>query len=962
MPFLLDGNPTSSEISDAVNYLLSNFDTTYSANSVTGQITGPTGVIVGYLYRYMAVKYADSQDGSVNFSNLPTNRQYYGLRNSNDAAESSNPVDYVWFKVTGGFSTSKYLWYICTGGRQIQFRVATSAPDAGWLQVDAGSIDLDVVTSSTTPIILESFASYFTPAVMLVPRTGSPLAPVFTSVSPILYATDKGTVVPYSGATTDSGVSFINSTWRIGNSSTTGFGDISYNGITIGNPTDGGDYAIWPNPTAMSTSPAYITVPVRYKNSTGVVTQAAVAVCQLVFADPGAQGPAGPTVDISGFTGFTQNSAGAFTPPNATLSGVVTNVTSPTYSWAISSATPSSSTASSVVVTPNSSATSVNVTLTVNGSNLTSPISRTISMPVVFNGAAGTAGSNGQMSAFPTIFIWTGSSTPPTRPSTTSTFTWATGSYTAPSGWSTSAPGNTTPGNYLWSITIPLNTSATTTTSTLDWTDTANPIRAVGYNGTNGTNGTNGATGSSGSATFLVTRSANDSSPPTNAEVTTAIGRNPVAGDIVTVSYNNYNNAVVYRYVTSWILQTTYITGSLIVQNTITADKLAVNALSTITANTGTLTVSGSIQAGNAYQTGTSMGNAGAIIYSDGRFAVGDQYRNIAYNGTILTLNGDIVANGNLQALSVTASKIATNTITANQIATNTITANQIAANTITADKLSVTSLKSVSASTGRLIVTDDSGGTTGSGYIQAGNAYQTGTSMGGSGAIIYSNGVFALGNSTTNVSFNGSQMTLNGNVVATGNVLNNAITNAQSYTTNAYPTYVVRNNWAVGGVYRGGWDASSNSPALSSGVGTTDDWYFCYLAGNTYLDGISTWYPSDLVYFDGSVWTKAWQVVATLPAMNFTEAPQNVLITAAVNILGNFGQTSRIQVVELNSGAVAYPNGTYATSSTVLPFMFNFTGIAAGNRVFQLQVNQQSGGGTYQLGNITLSAVGFKR
>jgi hypothetical protein len=578
------------------------------------------------------------------------------------------------------------------------------------------------------------------------------------------------------------------------------------------------------------------------------VTQAAVAVCQLVFADPGAQGPAGPTVDISGFTAFSQNAGGLFTPANATLSAVTTNVTSPTYSWAISGATPTSSTASSVVVTPLSASTTVTVTLTVNGSNLTSAISRTINMPVVYDGAAGTAGSNGQMSAFPTIFIWTGSSTPPTRPSTTSTFTWSSGSYAAPSGWSTSAPSNTTAGNYLWSITIPLNTVATTTTSTLDWTNTAYPIRAVGYNGANGTNGTNGTTGSSGSATFLVTRTANDSSPPTNAEVTTAIGRNPVAGDIVTVSYNNYNNAVVYRYVTSWILQTTYITGSLIVQNTITADKL------------------------------------------------------------------------------------------------------------------SVTTLKSIKAFTGTLIVTDDSGGTTGSGYIQAGTAYQTGTSMGGSGGILYGNGVFALGNSTTNVSFDGSQMTLNGNVVATGNVLGSAITNTQSFSANSYPTYVIKNNYAAGGVYQGAWNAATNSPYLSSGSGTTDDWYYCNVAGNTSLDGISTWYPSDIVYFDGSVWTKAWQVVATLSTMTFTEAPQNVLINAAVNLLGNFGQTSRIQAVEIYSGKVSYGNGIYHTSSTVLPLMFNFTDIGSGPRVFQLQVNQQSGGGTYQLGNVTLSAVGFKR
>jgi hypothetical protein len=205
-------------------------------------------------------------------------------------------------------------------------------------------------------------------------------------------------------------------------------------------------------------------------------------------------------------------------------------------------------------------------------------------MPVVYDGAPGTAGANGVMSAFPTIYIWTGSSSVPTRPTTTSTYTWSSGSYSAPSGWYTEPPTNTTAGNYLWAITIPLNVSATTTTSTLDWTNTSYPIRAIAYNGANG------AAGSAGSATFVVVRTANDSSPPTNAEVTAVIGRNPVAGDIVTVSYNSSNNAVVYRYTTSWITQATYITGSLIVDGTITANKLSVSQLSAISADMGTLT------------------------------------------------------------------------------------------------------------------------------------------------------------------------------------------------------------------------------------------------------------------------------------------------------------------------------------------------------------------------------------
>lgn len=148
MPFLLDGNPTSGEISEAINYLLSNFGQTVSADPSTGQIIGPTGSVSGYLYKYLNVKYADSFDGTLNFSNSPTGRLYYGLRNSSSSVESTNPSDYIWYLVAGGFGTTKFLWYITTGGRQIQFSVATASPNSGWVQDDGTAIDLDVITGS----------------------------------------------------------------------------------------------------------------------------------------------------------------------------------------------------------------------------------------------------------------------------------------------------------------------------------------------------------------------------------------------------------------------------------------------------------------------------------------------------------------------------------------------------------------------------------------------------------------------------------------------------------------------------------------------------------------------------------------------------------------------------------------------------------------------------------------------
>ena len=148
MPFLLDGNPTQGEISEAVNYLLSNFSQNVTADPVTGQITGPTGEGVGYLYKYMYVKYSDSFDGTLNFSDTPTGRAYYGLRNNDSPTESTNPADYSWYQVTGGFGTTKFLYYLTTGGRQIQFSVSTSVPNSGWIQDSGAAIDLDVTTKT----------------------------------------------------------------------------------------------------------------------------------------------------------------------------------------------------------------------------------------------------------------------------------------------------------------------------------------------------------------------------------------------------------------------------------------------------------------------------------------------------------------------------------------------------------------------------------------------------------------------------------------------------------------------------------------------------------------------------------------------------------------------------------------------------------------------------------------------
>jgi len=402
MPFALTNDPSQSEISEAINYLLANFGSNVAADPNNGQVTGPSGIVIGYLYRYLAVKYADSFDGSVNFGDSPTNRLYYGLRNSDDPAESTNFADYIWYKVAGGgFDTTKFLFYQTNGGRQIDFYIGTTAPSASYLVAPTTSIDLDIIT-----------------------------------------------------------------------------------------------------------------------------------------------------------------------------------------------------------------------------------------------------GTSGKMYAFPTIYIWTSGSTAPTRPSTTSTYVWATGAFTAPSGWSAQIPNNTTPGAYLWALSVPLITSVNTTTSVIDWTNTAYPITSVGYNGANGSTGAEGTRSASGYVYYQLATTTAPSAPTLsgfnfttgtfstissnwsttfNAPAATsttqywavryAVSEATFGGtQTVTVSsvfnWTNFNGLVTFTNLAT-NTGTTFIDGGNITTNTITVSKLVAGLLQGYTLRTG----SGHTPNGFAFEV-----NSAGAVYVDNLF------------------------------------------------------------------------------------------------------------------------------------------------------------------------------------------------------------------------------------------------------------------------------------------------------------------------------------------------------
>ena len=56
---------------------------------------------------------------------------------------------------------------------------------------------------------------------------------------------------------------------------------------------------------------------------------------------------------------------------------------------------------------------------------------------------------------------------------------------------------------------------------------------------------------------------------------------------------------------------------------------------------------------------------------------------------------------------------------------------------------------------------------------------------------------------------------------------------------------------------YQGTWNASTNTPALASGVGTKGYYYKVGTAGTTTIDGNSQWNVGDSIVFDGTAWDK---------------------------------------------------------------------------------------------------------
>jgi len=70
---------------------------------------------------------------------------------------------------------------------------------------------------------------------------------------------------------------------------------------------------------------------------------------------------------------------------------------------------------------------------------------------------------------------------------------------------------------------------------------------------------------------------------------------------------------------------------------------------------------------------------------------------------------------------------------------------------------------------------------------------------------------------------------------------------------------------------YQGTWNATTNTPTLTSSVGTKGYYYVVDVAGTTNLNGITDWQVGDWAIFNGSVWQKVDNTDAVTSVNGFT-------------------------------------------------------------------------------------------
>jgi hypothetical protein len=147
---------------------------------------------------------------------------------------------------------------------------------------------------------------------------------------------------------------------------------------------------------------------------------------------------------------------------------------------------------------------------------------------------------------------------------------------------------------------------------------------------------------------------------------------------------------------------------------------------------------------------------------------------------------------------------------------------------------------------------------------------------------------------------------------------------------------------------YQGTWNASTNTPTLTSSAGTKGFYYVVSVAGSTNLNGITDWKVGDWAVFNGSVWEKIDNTDAVTSVNGFTgtvvltqadisgTVPTTRTITAGTGLTGG-GDLSADRTLAIDSTVVTLTGTQTLTNKTITSPKVNEILDANGNEVLGL-------------------------
>jgi hypothetical protein len=133
---------------------------------------------------------------------------------------------------------------------------------------------------------------------------------------------------------------------------------------------------------------------------------------------------------------------------------------------------------------------------------------------------------------------------------------------------------------------------------------------------------------------------------------------------------------------------------------------------------------------------------------------------------------------------------------------------------------------------------------------------------------------------------------------------------------------------------YQGSWNALTNTPTLTSSVGTNGSYYIVSVAGTTNLNGITDWQIGDWAIFNGTVWQKIDQT-NTVTSVNGQVGAVSIAYADLAGAIPTWNQNTTGTAANV-TGVVAVLNGgtgatTAADARTNLSAAYNAITISAG-------------------------------